>query len=458
MRQERSNEAWFQRARQVIPGGVNSPVRAFRAVGGTPVFVERGEGPYVWDVEGRRYIDLVQSWGAVILGHAHPAVVEAVKRAATGGTSFGMPTAAEVELAELIVSALPSVEMVRLVNSGTEAVMSALRLARAVTGRRYVVKFAGCYHGHSDSMLVRAGSGAAIYSPTGGPSEGAEAAGPSPSGSAWGAVPSAPASPGVSPAAAAETLLARYNHLEDVQALFGRWGSEVAAVIVEPVAANMGVILPDPGFLQSLRELTRRHGSLLIFDEVITGFRVGWSGAQGRFGVMPDLTCLGKVIGGGLPVGAYGGPRALMEQVAPSGPVYQAGTLSGNPIAVAAGLATLQQLERPGTYERLEALAGRLAQGLRQAAQETGVGLSVTQVGGMVGLFFERYAPKDFDEAQQADSELYGRFFHAMLARGVHMAPAMLEAAFVGLAHDEAVIDEVVRTARAALSEIAGGA
>ena len=430
-----ATQQWWERARRAIPGGVNSPVRAFGAVGGTPVFIARGQGPYVYDLEGRRYIDLVQSWGAVILGHAHPAVTEAVRRAAADGTSFGMPTTAEVELAETIAGAIPSVEMVRLVNSGTEAVMSAVRLARAVTGRPYVVKFEGCYHGHSDGMLVRAGSGAAVYG--------------APQGT------SSPASPGVSPGAAGETLLARYNHLSDVEALFDRWGDRIAAVVVEPVAANMGVVLPEPGFLEGLRELTRRHGSLLIFDEVITGFRVGWSGAQGRLGVTPDLTCLGKVIGGGLPVGAYGGPRALMEQVAPAGPVYQAGTLSGNPITVAAGLAVLRELARPGVYERLEASGQRLAEGLRQVAREAGVALSVVQMGGLVGIAFAETAPTDFDSARAADAGRYARFFHAMLERGVHLAPAMLEAIFVGLAHDEAVVDAVVEAARAALVESA---
>lgn len=435
---------WFERAQRVMPGGVNSPVRAFRAVGGTPVFVERAEGPYVYGADGRRYIDLVQSWGAIILGHAHPAVVEALRKAAANGTSFGMPTTQEVELAELIASAVPSVEMVRLVNSGTEAVMSAVRLARAYTGRRYVVKFEGCYHGHSDGMLVKAGSGAAVYGTagSGGPAH------------EYGAAPSAPAAPGVSPGAASETLLARYNHPEDVEAVFDRWGQEIAAVIVEPVAGNMGVVLPQPGFLEALRAITRRHGALLIFDEVITGFRVGWSGAQGRFGVTPDLTCFGKVIGGGLPVGAYGGPRALMEMVAPAGPVYQAGTLAGNPVAVAAGLATLQLLQRPGTYERLEALARRLAEGLRQAAREAGTKLALTPIGGMVGLSFRGSAPRDFDDAKQPDPAVYAGFFHAMLRRGVHLAPAMLEAAFVGLAHEEGVIDQVVQAAREALGQL----
>ncbi|MBE3599353.1 MAG: glutamate-1-semialdehyde 2,1-aminomutase [Limnochordaceae bacterium] len=429
-----------------MPGGVNSPVRAFRAVGGTPVFAARGEGPYVWDVSGRRYVDLVQSWGALILGHAHPAVVEAVQRAAASGTSFGMPTTAEVELAELIASALPSVEMVRLVNSGTEAVMSAVRLSRAATGRRYVVKFEGCYHGHSDAMLVKAGSGAALYSPGGGAAA---------TGAGEAAV--APASPGVSPGAAGETLLARYNHLEDVEALFSRWGQEIAAVIVEPVAANMGVVLPKPGFLEGLRAITRRNGSLLIFDEVITGFRVGWSGAQGRFGVQPDLTCLGKIMGGGLPAGAYAGRRELMELVAPQGPVYQAGTLSGNPIAVAAGLATLRELQREeGVYERLEARARRLADGLRQAAKEAGACVSVVQVGAMLGLSFRAQAPQDFSEAQEGDAGAYARFFHAMLERGVHLAPAMLEAIFLSTAHDERVTGEVTEAAREAFAAAAG--
>ncbi|HEY8487103.1 MAG TPA: glutamate-1-semialdehyde 2,1-aminomutase, partial [Limnochordales bacterium] len=410
MEHPRSREL-FERACRRMPGGVSSPVRAFRAVGGTPIFIERGEGPYLFSVDGRRYIDYVHSWGALILGHAHPAVVEAVCRAASRGTSFGLATDLETELAELIASAIPSVEMVRFVNSGTEAVMSALRLARAATGRRLVVKFEGCYHGHSDGMLVRAGSGAALYA--GG---------------------SAPAAPGVSPGAAAETLLARYNHLEDVERLFEQFGRDIAAVIVEPVAANMGLVLPRPGFLQGLRELTRRYGSLLIFDEVITGFRVGWSGAQGRLGVTPDLTCLGKIIGGGLPVGAYGGPRALMELVAPSGPVYQAGTLAGNPVAMAAGLATLRELARPQVYDRLEQAASLLARGLERAARDSGLAVSVTQMGAMLGVFFRESAPQDFQEASSADSAAYGRWFHAMLAEGVHLAPAMLEAVFLGVA------------------------
>ena len=458
----RSDEL-FERARRVMPGGVSSPVRAFRAVGGTPVFIERAEGPYLYGVDGRRYIDYVQSWGAIILGHAHPAVVDAVCRAAARGTSFGLATALEAELAERIAAALPSVEMVRFVNSGTEAVMSALRLARAATGRRLVVKFEGCYHGHSDGMLVRAGSGAAIYArrepaAAGGAAEPAEArqAGPAPLTPASIPMGSTPAAPGVSPGAAAETLLARYNHLEDVEALFQRFGADIAAVIVEPVAGNMGVIPPRPGFLEGLRELTRRHGSLLIFDEVITGFRVGYSGAQGRYGVQPDLTCLGKVIGGGLPVGAYGGPRALMEQVAPSGPVYQAGTLAGNPLAMAAGLATLDELARPGTYERLERTAATLARGLEQLARERGVPAAVTQVGGMVGLFFREQPPRDFDEAGSADAARYARWFHGLLQRGVHVAPAMLEAIFVGLAHTPEIVGQTLEAAASALAELAG--
>lgn len=426
-----------------MPGGVSSPVRAFRAVGGCPVFIDRAEGPYLYSVEGRRYIDYVQSWGAIILGHAHPAVVEAVCRAAARGTSFGLATALEAQLAERIVAALPSVEMVRFVNSGTEAVMSALRLARAATGRRLVVKFEGCYHGHLDGMLVRAGSGAAIYSAA----SSAQPASP--------AGPSQPAAPGVSPAAASETLLARYNHLEDVEQLFDRFGDQIAAVVVEPVAGNMGVVLPRPGFLEGLREITRRHGSLLIFDEVITGFRVGYSGAQGRFGVRPDLTCLGKVIGGGLPVGAYGGPRALMEQVAPSGPVYQAGTLAGNPLAMAAGLATLQELSRPGVYEQLEQTARRLAEGLRAVAQECGVAVSVVHCGGMLGLFFRETLPEEFEQAASADSGRYARWFHAMLQQGVHLAPAMLEAMFVGLAHTDEVVEQTLQAARVAMESVA---
>ena len=439
----RSQQLW-ERALRVMPGGVSSPVRAFRAVGGTPVFIERAQGPYLYSADGRRYVDYVQSWGAVLLGHAHPAVVEAVCRAASRGTSFGLATELEAELAELIVEALPSVEMVRFVNSGTEAVMSALRLARAVTGRRLVVKFEGCYHGHSDGMLVRAGSGVAIYS-----------SGERGQGSATGPGASAPAAPGVSPGAASETLLARYNHLEDVQVLFDRLGDQIAAVIVEPVAGNMGVVLPRPGFLEGLRELTRRHGSLLVFDEVITGFRVGYSGAQGRYGVRPDLTCLGKVIGGGLPVGAYGGPRALMEQVAPAGPVYQAGTLAGNPLAMAAGVATLRELRGGEAFRRIEASASALAQALEQAAWRAGVPMAVTQVGGMVGVAFAPQPPQDFAQAAAADAARYARWFHGLLRRGVHVAPAMLEAMFVGLAHTGPVLEESLGAVEATLKELA---
>lgn len=418
----------YQRALQVMPGGVNSPVRSWRGVGGEPFFVVRGQGSRIWDADGNAYIDYVCSWGPLILGHAHPRVVEAVSRALAGGTSFGAPTEAEVALAEAICEAIPSIEMLRLVNSGTEATMSALRVARAVTGRSKVIKFAGCYHGHADAFLVRAGSGALTFG--------------------------VPDSAGIPSTLAQETLVARYNDLESVERLLHAYPHQVAAVIVEPVAGNMGVIPPKPGFLQGLRALTQEHGALLIFDEVITGFRLHYGGAQDLYGVKPDLTCLGKIIGGGLPVGAYGGPRDLMRQVAPLGTVYQAGTLSGNPLAVAAGLATLEALREPGVYQRLDALGALLEQGLREAAQQAEISLAVNRVGSMLSLFFSAEPVKDWDSAQKARADLYRHLFHHLLAKGVYFAPSPYEALFLSLAHTEEDIGHTVEALQHSLEEI----
>ncbi|MBI2205634.1 MAG: glutamate-1-semialdehyde 2,1-aminomutase [Candidatus Rokubacteria bacterium] len=413
-------------ASRVIPGGVNSPVRAFRGVGGEPFFVARAEGARLWDVDGRSYLDFVGSWGPLILGHAPAAIVEAVSEVARRGTSYGAPTPAEVELAEAISGAFPSMEMLRLVSSGTEAAMSAIRVARGATGRDVIVKFDGGYHGHADSLLVRAGSGGATFG--------------------------VPDSAGVPAALAALTLTLGYNDLDAVRSLFAARGPEIAAVIVEPVAGNMGVVPPKPGFLEGLREVTRAHGALLIFDEVITGFRIAYGGAQQRYGVTADLTCLGKIIGGGLPVGAYGGRRELMERVAPLGPVYQAGTLSGNPLAVAAGLVTLRALREPGVYDRLEALGARMEAGIVRAAEKSGVAVAVNRVGSMLTAFFCPGPVTDYESAKTADRERYARYFHAMLARGVYLAPSQFEAAFVSLAHREADLDEAARAAAEAMA------
>jgi glutamate-1-semialdehyde 2,1-aminomutase len=422
------SDALFAAAERLLPGGVNSPVRAFRAVGGRPFFVERAHGARLWDVDGREYVDFLASWGPMILGHAPAAVVEAVTDAVRRGTSYGAPTPGEVEMAGLIARAMPSVEMLRLVSSGTEAAMSALRVARGATGRDVVVKFEGCYHGHADSLLVKAGSG--------------------------GATLSIPDSAGVPAGLAALTLSVPFNDLDAVEAVLRAQGERVAAVIVEPVAGNMGVVPPAPGFLPGLRDLTRRHGALLIFDEVITGFRVAPGGAQALYGVTPDLTCLGKIIGGGLPVGAYGGRRDLMGQVAPLGRVYQAGTLSGNPLAVAAGLATLRALTGDAVYARLEALGARLAAGLEAAARAAGVPLTVNRVGSMLTPFFTPGPVTDFASAKRADTERYARFFHGMLARGVFLPASQFEACFVSLAHSEAEVDGAVAAAREALAAL----
>jgi len=422
------SELLFHSAQRLIPGGVNSPVRAFRGVGGTPFFVASASGARIEDVDGRSYIDFLGSWGPLILGHAAPAVVEALSEAARRGTSYGAPTAAEVEMAELITRAVPSMEMVRLVSSGTEAAMSAIRLARGATGRDLVVKFDGCYHGHADSLLVKAGSGGVTFG--------------------------VPDSRGVPASLAALTMALPFNDLAAASRFMDDRGQEVAVVVVEPVAGNMGVVPPAAGFLAGLRELCTRHGALLLFDEVITGFRVAYGGAQALYGVRPDLTCLGKIIGGGLPVGAYGGRRDLMEQVAPLGGVYQAGTLSGNPLAVAAGMATLRALEDPASYRRLETLGARLASGLAEAARRAGVPLTVNRVGSMLTGFFTGEPVVDLVSAKRSDTARYGRFFHGMLERGVFLAASQFEAAFVSLAHTEEDLDSAARAATETLQTL----
>jgi len=418
----------FAEARELIPGGVDSPVRAFRAVGGQPIFVDHAAGCHVFDVDGNSFVDYVASWGPLILGHANPTVVRAIQAAAERGTSYGAPTALESELAKLVVEAMPSVEMVRFVNSGTEAVMSALRLARAFTGRDKIVKFAGCYHGHSDGLLVQAGSGATTLG--------------------------TPDSPGVPRAAAEMTISLPYNDAEAVEEAFRRYPGEIAAVIVEPVAGNMGVIPPKPGFLESLREVTHNHGALLVFDEVITGFRVGYGGAQQLFGIMPDLTTMGKIIGGGLPVGAYGGPRQMMEMMSPAGSVYQAGTLSGNPLAMTAGIETLKLLRQPGSYERLEQLSAMLADGLGDAARRAGKKLFQTRVGSMSTAFFTEGPVVDYQSALKSDTAAFGRFFRGMIERGFYFAPSQFEATFLSLAHTEADVEATVAAAREVMAEI----
>ncbi len=417
----------FARACKVLVGGVNSPVRAFGAVGGEPVFVDRAEGPYVFDVDGNRYVDLVGSWGPAIVGHAHPEVVAAVQAAAAKGLSFGACCAAEAELAEIIVGAIASVEMVRFVNSGTEATMSALRLARARTGRERVLKFLGCYHGHVDALLVAAGSGAATFGQ--------------------------PDSAGVPAMVAESTLLAPYNDLSAVEEVMAAHGAEVAAVIVEPIAGNMGFVRPVEGFLAGLRDVCDAHGSLLVFDEVMTGFRVGWGGYQNLCGVRPDLTCLGKVIGGGMPVAAYGGPRELMSLISPMGPAYQAGTLSGNPLGMAAGAATLRLCQAEGFYESLHAKSVRVAEGLLRAAGEAGVALQTGAQGGMVGMAFANGPVGNFDDAQACDHKLFARFFSAMLERGVWLPPSGYETMFVSSAHDEEALSAVLEAAGASFRD-----
>ena len=422
------NETLFERAQRVIPGGVNSPVRAFRAVGGTPRFFERAAGAYLWDADGRRYIDYVGSWGPMVLGHTHPAVVSAVQGAAARALSYGAPTAEETQLAERLCELVPSLERVRLVSSGTEATMTAIRLARGFTGRKLIVKFEGCYHGHADALLVKAGSGALTFGN--------------------------PSSAGVPEETAAHTVVLNYNDTAQVRELFSRQGREIAGVIVEPVAGNMNLVLPAAGFLEALREECTRHGAVLILDEVMTGFRVALGGAQARFGIKPDLTTLGKVIGGGLPLGALGGRRDIMEKLAPLGPVYQAGTLSGNPIAVAAGLATLQLVVQPRLLERIEATTQALVEGLASEARKRGVVFSAQSIGSMFGLYFRAAPPKSFAEVMQCDRERFNKFFHAMLESGVYLAPSAYEAGFVSAAHGEAEIEATLAAARAAFGRV----
>ena len=418
----------FEEAQRYLPGGVDSPVRAFKAVGGTPLFVKRGSGSRVYDEDGNEYIDYIGSWGPLILGHAHPRVVAAIKKAAENGSSFGVPTEMETKLARLICEAVPSVEMVRFVNSGTEAVMSAIRLARAFTNRNKIVKFAGGYHGHADALLARAGSGMATLG--------------------------IPSSPGVPGTVTADTLIAPYNNTGAVEQLFKQYGSDIAAVIVEPIAGNMGVVLPQPGFLDGLRSLTKRYGALLIFDEVITGFRVAYGGAQRLYKIKPDLTCLGKIIGGGLPVGAYGGRKDIMRMVAPSGNVYQAGTLSGNPLAMAAGIATLSILKKPGTYEELEQKTSLLEKGIVEAARKADVNIRLPRIGSMFTVFFTREPATDYATASRADTKVYARFFHQMLSQGVSLPPSQFETAFVSTAHTQKDIKFTIDAASKALALI----
>ena len=417
----------FARALRVIPGGVNSPVRAFAGVGGTPRFIAKGQGSRLFDIDGNEYIDYVCSWGPLILGHAHPAVVEAVCRAARDGASFGAPTELETALAEQIVACFPSMQKVRFVSSGTEATMSALRLARAATGRELVIKCRGCYHGHVDSLLVSAGSGATTLG--------------------------VPSSPGVPASVASTTVLVDYNDLAGVERAMTAHSGKIAAMIVEPIAANMGVVVPAPGYLAGLRQLCDRHGVLLIFDEVISGFRAALGGAQELYGVRADITCLGKIIGGGLPVGAYGGRAELMDQLAPLGPVYQAGTLSGNPVAMSAGLATLKALRQPGVYDRLESLSARLANGLAEAARTASVAMTLNRVGSLMTGFFNPGPVTNYTQATASDTKRYAAFFHAMLRRGVYLAPSQFEAAFVSTAHTEQDIDRTIGVAAAAFGE-----
>ncbi len=416
------SEKLFVQAQKAIPGGVNSPVRACRSVGAKPVFIQRAEGSRVFDADGNTYIDYVGSWGPMILGHRHPEVIAAIQRVLERGTSFGAPTDLEIELAEMVIEAVPSVEMVRMVNSGTEATMSAIRLARGVTGRNLLIKFDGCYHGHADTLLVAAGSGVATLG--------------------------IPGSPGVPDAFVQNTLSLPYNDAERVTDVVSKQGDKIAAIIVEPVAGNMGLVPPEPGFLETLRALTQDYGIILIFDEVMTGFRVGYGGAQALYDLMPDLTCMGKVIGGGLPVGAYGGRKEIMKKVAPEGPVYQAGTLSGNPLAMAAGIATLKCLQQPEFYETLEAGSAMLEAGLREAVGKAGLPAVTSRVGSMMGLFFTEKRVSNFAEAQTSDLTMFAKHFKGMLERGIYLAPSQYEALFVSSAHSEGDIQATILAAR----------
>ena len=418
----------FKKAQRLIPGGVNSPVRAFRSVGGTPIAMKKGMGAYLLDLDGNRYLDYVLSWGPMILGHTHPKVLEAIINAAKNGTSFGAPSQQEFELAKLVTSMMPSVQSVRLVNSGTEATMSAIRLARAYTKRDTIIKFEGCYHGHADHLLVKAGSGVATLG--------------------------IPDSPGVPKAFARHTLTARYNDIREIERLVKKQGKAIACIIVEPIAGNMGVVLPHPEFLPALRDITKRHGILLIFDEVMTGFRVNRSGAQGLFKVKPDLTCLGKVIGGGLPIGAYGGRKDIMQMIAPAGPVYQAGTLSGNPVAVSAGIETLKLLSMPGVYDELEKKSKKLAEGLGEAARQAKIPYYQTRVGSMLGGFFAKGPVTDYASAKRSDTKRYAKFFHGMLNKGVYFAPSQFEAAFLSTAHSPGNISKTIAAAEKVMQSL----
>lgn len=427
MKDHRSEEL-FAKARTIIPGGVNSPVRACRAVGGSPLFIDRADGAYIFDTAGNSYIDYVASWGPMILGHRHPEVIAAIQEVLDRGTSFGAPTDLEITLAEMVIEAVPSVEMVRMVNSGTEATMSAIRLARGFTGRDTIIKFDGCYHGHADTLLVEAGSGVATLG--------------------------IPGSPGVPQGFVEHTLSLPYNNIERVNEIISQKGDEIACIIVEPVAGNMGLVPPRPGFLKELRKLTHDKGIVLIFDEVMSGFRVAYGGAQALYGITPDLTCLGKIIGGGLPVGAYGGRREIMEKIAPEGPVYQAGTLSGNPVAMSAGIATLKQLQRQGFYEELEEKSASLAEGLARGAEEAGVPVAINRVGSMLGLFFTDHSVENFNDARTSDLERFARYYRGMLENGIYCAPSQYEAIFVSNAHSRHDIAVTVKAAKKVLEAL----
>ena len=422
------NQSLFEKSQKLIPGGVNSPVRAFRSVGGTPIFFKRGLGSKLWDEDDKQYIDYIGSWGPMILGHAHPEVIKAVQETAVNSLSFGAPTARELDMAEMVTKLVPSMEQVRLVSSGTEATMSAIRLARGFTNRSKIVKFEGCYHGHADALLVKAGSGLLTFG--------------------------TPSSAGVPPEVAAHTLTLNYNDIAGVEALFKEIGNEIACVIVEPVAGNMNLITPVKGFLECLREQCTKHGAALIFDEVMTGFRVALGGAQAHYNIKPDLTTLGKVIGGGLPVGAFGGRADIMHCLAPVGPVYQAGTLSGNPVAVAAGLKTLALIQASNFHEKLAATAKRLVDGLSAAAKEAGIDFSANSIGGMFGIYFSKNVPTSFDEVMKSDKEVFNRFFHLMLEEGIYLAPSAFEAGFVSAAHSQEDIDATIAAAKRSFAKL----
>jgi len=427
------NEVLFERAQKTIPGGVNSPVRAFRQVGGTPRFVSRAKGPYFWDAEDRRYVDLIMSWGPMIVGHANPEVVEAVQKAAETSFSYGAPTEGEIELAERICKLMSSVEQVRMVSSGTEATMSALRLARGYTGRDLIIKFEGCYHGHADSLLVKAGSGLLTFADS---------------------TRNAPSSGGVPQDLVKHTLVLPYNDVAAIEEVFKKQGDQIAAVILEPIAGNMNLIKPSKEFLSAIRDLTSKHGSVLIYDEVMTGFRVALGGAQSLQGIVPDLTCLGKVMGGGMPMAAFGGKKEIMSKLAPLGNVYQAGTLSGNPVAVAAGLKTLEIISRQGFYERLTTQTQKLMTGLKQAADKAGVSFAVDSVGGMFGFYFSDTVPTSYEAVTKTDIEAFKKFFHAMLDEGVYLAPSAYEAGFTSITHDDAVLAYIIAAAEISFKKL----